>query len=421
MDVRLSVIAGPDQGKSFVVPTGKLQLIGRGQETDTKLSDPSVSRLHCRISNDAHSIALTDAGSASGTFVNSQPATVRSLRIGDVVRIGDTEIRLEPMHSADERTIPPRRAAPVSAAPISTVAVAPKTRDLNHLLGYTFHRFQLGKAVVKGKTGTIFRAHVDRSSQCVALKVLWPDITRNRAEMKRFVRSMKLLKPIQHPHLVRLINAGIREPEGRAQEPLCWYAMEWLDGEDLRSLIRRVGTAGMMDWQTAFRIMLQVAHALETAFDHGFVHRNVSPENIMLCKDGVAKLGDLMLAKALEGTAGEQITRPGELLGEVPFMSPERSRGEAQDSRSDMYSLGATIYALLTGKPPVTATKMAEMLEQIQRLDPPPPKSSQLAINDHFQAIVMKTLAKRPDDRFQTPVELLSELRRVGRNNGLEV
>lgn len=415
MDVRLSVIAGPDQGRSFVVATGKRHLIGRGQETDTQFRDPSVSRLHCQIENDAKAIVLKDNRSASGTLVNGQPITQQILRLGDVIRVGDTEIRLEPMHSADERTIPPRRASAVSPA------VAPETRDLNHLLGYTLHRFQLGKALVKGKTGTIFRAHVDRSSQCVALKVLWPDLTRNRTEMRRFVRTMKLLKPIQHPNLVRLINAGIRESEGNTKEPLCWYAMEWVDGEDLRSVIRRIGAAGMLDWQTAFRVMLQVAQALEAAFDHGFVHRNISPENILLCKDGVAKLGDLMLAKALEGTVGEQITRPGELLGEIPFMSPERSRGEPQDCRSDMYSLGATIYALLTGKPPGTATNMAEMLDQIQRLDPAPPKTMQLSVNDQFQAIVMKTLAKRAEERFQTPVELLAELRRVGRYNGLEV
>lgn len=418
MDVRLSVIAGPDQGRSFVIPTGKLHLIGRGQETNTQLRDPSVSRLHCQILNMAKAITLKDSRSASGTYVNGLAVAEQGLRLGDVIRVGDTELRLEPMHSADERTIPPRRAPIVSAPSASTPT---ETRDLNHLLGYTFHRFQLGKAVVKGKTGTIFRAHVDRSSQCVALKVLWPDLTRNRAEMKRFVRTMKLLKPIQHPNLVRLINAGIREPEGNTKEPLCWYAMEWVDGEDLRSVIRRIGTAGMLDWQTAFRVMLQVAQALEAAFDHGFVHRNISPENILLCKNGIAKLCDLMLAKALESSAGEQITRPGELLGEIPFMSPERSRGEPQDCRSDMYSLGATVYALLTGKPPVTATNMAEMLDQIQRLDPAPPKTVQLAVNDQFQAIVMKTLAKRTDERFQTPSELLSELRRVGRYNGLEV
>ncbi|MFM9964916.1 MAG: FHA domain-containing serine/threonine-protein kinase [Planctomycetaceae bacterium] len=419
MDVRLSVTAGPDQGRSFVVPTGKRYLIGRGQETDTQFCDPSVSRLHCQIANDTNVMTLSDNRSASGTFVNGQPASEKVLRLGDLIRVGDTEFRIEPLHSADERTIPPRQASVVNVAPKATATSEP--RDLNYLLGYTLHRFQLGKAMVKGKTGTIFRAHVDRSSQCVAVKVLWPDLTRNRAEMRRFVRSMKLLKPIQHPNLVRLINAGIREPEGKAKEPLCWYAMEWVDGEDLRSVIRRIGTAGMLDWQTAFRVMLQVAQALEAAFDRGIVHRNISPENILLCKDGVAKLGDLMLAKALEGTAGEQITRPGELLGEIPFMSPERSRGESQDSRSDMYSLGATVYALLTGKPPITATGMAEMLDQIQRLDPVSPKTMQLSVNDQFQAIVMKSLSKRPEERFQTPSELLAELRRVGRYNGLEV
>lgn len=416
MDVLLNVTAGPDQGRSFVVPTGKQHLIGRGQETDTQLCDPSVSRLHCKLSNEAKAIVLKDNQSASGTFVNGQAISERILRLGDVIRVGDTELRLAPANSGDERTIPPKR--PLAGIVPST---APEKRDLSHLLGYTIHRYKVAKAMVKGNTGTIFRAHVADSGQCVALKVLWPDLTRDRTEMQRFVRTMKLLKPIQHPNLIQLLSAGIRELDNKNSDAICWYAMEWVDGEDLRSVIRRVGTAGMLDWQAAFRITVQITQALETAFDHGFVHRNITPENILLCKDGTAKLGDLMLAKALEGTSGEQITRPGELLGDVPFMAPERARSEVLDCRSDLYSLGATVYALLTGKPPFTATNMAELLEQIQRHDPVSPKTVQLAINDQFQGIVLKLLAKRVEERFQTPSELLIDLRRLGRFNGLEV
>jgi serine/threonine protein kinase len=130
-------------------------------------------------------------------------------------------------------------------------------------------------------------------------------------------------------------------------------------------------------------------------------------------------LGDLMLAKALEGTNARQITRPGELLGDVTYMSPERTRGEGEvDGRSDLYGLGATVYALVTGRPPFTGGSLPEMIQKIRMQEPEKPSKYQLAIPPMFQGAVLKLLAKRPDERFQTAKDLLAELERVGRFSG---
>jgi serine/threonine-protein kinase len=197
--------------------------------------------------------------------------------------------------------------------------------------------------------------------------------------------------------------------------------MEYVDGESLARVIERIGVAGMLDWRDAFRVAVQIGRALDTAYQHKIIHRNVTPENILQRKsDKRVKLGDLMLAKALEGTQARQVTTPGQLVGDVAYMSPERTRDQAAvDHRSDIYGLGATVYALLTGRPPLKANSLAELVRKIRDEQPAPPKKHQLSIPDLFQDIVLKMLAKSPDDRFQKPAEFLKELNAVAKYQGI--
>jgi serine/threonine protein kinase len=128
-----------------------------------------------------------------------------------------------------------------------------------------------------------------------------------------------------------------------------------------------------------------------------------------------------MLAKALEGTLARQVTQPGQLMGDVPYMSPERTRDpQGVDHRSDIYGLGATLYALLTGRPPFESDSLPELIHQVRQAEPEKPKEFQLSINDLFQDVVLKMIAKRAAERFQTPAEMLRELQRIGRYNNLE-
>ncbi|HMF17588.1 MAG TPA: serine/threonine-protein kinase [Gemmataceae bacterium] len=161
------------------------------------------------------------------------------------------------------------------------------------------------------------------------------------------------------------------------------------------------------------RIATYVARALEYAHSQHIIHRNITPQNVLVGKTpDITKLGDLMLAKAQEGSLAQQITKPGELLGDVRFMSPERtgSGNAASDSRSDIYSLGALVYNLLTGRPPFEGANLVETVTKIRQADPVKPKKYQLAIPDLFQDILLKMLAKCPADRFQTAKDLLQDL-----------
>jgi serine/threonine-protein kinase len=181
----------------------------------------------------------------------------------------------------------------------------------------------------------------------------------------------------------------------------------------------------MLDWKHAYRVAVHVARALEYAHeypDFPIVHRNVTPTNVLRdAASKTAKLGDLMLAKALEGTMAKQITQPGQILGDLSYLSPESTRGAGLDGRSDLYGLGATCYALLTGRPPFQGATPQEKISRIRQTEPERPTKYQMSIPGQFEGVVMKLLAKDPADRYQTATELLKELARVGRFSGVNV
>lgn len=177
----------------------------------------------------------------------------------------------------------------------------------------------------------------------------------------------------------------------------------------------------MLDWKHAYRAAVHVGRALAYAHEKQIVHRNVTPTNVLReATTNTFKLGDLVLAKSLEGTAAEQVTRMGELVGDVEYMAPERTRGTTElDARSDVYGLGAVTYALLTGKPPCTGKSLIEQIASIRQVEPPRPKKLQMSIPDMFDGVVMKMLAKDPAQRYQTVADVVKELERIGKFNGV--
>ena len=232
--------------------------------------------------------------------------------------------------------------------------------------------------------------------------------------MQRFIRGMKTALPLRHPNLVALFKAG-------KTGVYCWMAMEYVEGESMTQVIQRVGVAGMLDWRYGYRVAVHIARALDYAHGQSIIHRNVTPANILFrTADKTVKLGDLMLAKALESNAAGWQTRPGELVGDVGYMSPERTRGAGDiDGRADLYGLGATVYALIAGRPPFAAPTLPEVITRIRNVEPEKPKKYQMSVPDLFQGVVLKLMAKRPEERFQTAKELLADLERVGKFSGV--
>jgi serine/threonine protein kinase len=403
----LQVIAGPDSGRTFSLEDGTTLNIGRGETSSTKLRDPHASRRHCVLEVDGGRFVLRDEGSAAGTFVNGNQVKQCELKPGDVIRLGTTELRLVIDADPEASTLvspPPGQARPAKAAP------------LEELVGRTLAHYEIRKVIASGETGMVFLAHDTKASRPTAVKVLWPEITQVEEDLQRFVRAMKTMMPLRHENIIEIYAAGKNGPHA-------WVAMEFVEGESLDQVIKRIGTAGMLDWRTAFRVCVHIGRALDAAHEKKIIHRNITPPNIMLRRaDKVAKLGDLMLAKALEGVLAQPVTQPGRLLGDLGYMPPERTKsGVVVDCRSDIYSLGAAVYALLTGRPPFEADSMPQLISKIRQLEPEKPKKFQMSIADRFQDVVLTMLAKRPENRFETPARLLTELDRIARYENLEV
>jgi serine/threonine protein kinase len=388
MNLQLLVIAGPDQGKSFLLQAGPDLMLGRSPHAYYQISDQRASRNHCQLLRDGDQVTVVCYAGGGSTLVNGKPVKSQALKPGDVLQVGDTQLRFQ----AGDRPAAPAK--------------------LESLSGHPLSHYDLGPVIGTGSSSVVFQATDTKGNRPVALKVLRPEFTHDEEDVQRFVRAMKTMLPLRHPNLVTLHGAG-------KTSHYCWMAMEYVAGENMTEVIGRIGAAGMLDWHCGFKVAVHVARALDYAHGKQIIHRNVAPKNILLEKPTkTVKLGDLMLAKALEGALAQKITNQGEVVGDVAYMSPERTCGpDGVDGRSDLYGLGATVYALLTGRPPFDGATLAEKITHIRQAEPEKPTKFQVSIPSRFEGVVLKLLAKDPDDRFPTAAALLAELERVGKSH----
>lgn len=419
MIASLTIIAGPDAGRSCDLPLGCVLVVGRDPHCGLPLSDPGVSRVHCRLIADGNGVRLEDADSRFGTLVNCRSVFSHTLFPGDLIEIGDTQLRFNQSSLAEETLLPMRlAAATVECSPNESILcegsdALPATIDAAGLVGTTFMRFQIESLVSRAASGVVYRAIDVAHGRPVALKVFWPTLFANDQDMSRFVRAMRTVIPLDHDHLIKLFAAG-------RSSGLCFTATEFIEGESVAQMVRRIGIAGMLDWRTTWRIAVGLAQALAYLHERQILHRSLRPGNVLVrATDQCVKLGDSLLAKSLDQLGQVAITAHGDVVGEIYYLSPEQlTSGALVDHRADLFSLGATLYALLTGRPPFTGSP-TEAVRNILSAAPEPPKQLHLAIPASFEGIVLRLLAKRPDDRYPDAASLLSYLERIGRYEGL--
>jgi serine/threonine protein kinase len=409
MSLQLVAISGPDKGRSLLLHAGPDLMLGRSANAYYQLTDPRISRNHCQVLRDGDQVTVVCNGGSGGTLVNGKRVQRAPLKIGDVLKVGDTELRLQVGDLPLDVALAHNPAHP-AAAP------AARPDKLEALSGQMLAHYDIGPVIGKGTSSMVFHATDTKDNRPVALKVLLPDFSKDEEEVQRFIRAIRTMLPLRHPNLVALYGAG-------KTEGYCWVAMEYLAGENMTEVIGRIGVGGMLDWRYGFKVAVHVARALDYAHGKNIIHRNVTPTNILLeAPTKTVKLGDLMLAKALEGSQAQQITRPGELVGDVAYMSPERTRGTADvDGRSDLYGLGATVYALLAGRPPFTGATLVEKITRIRQTAPEPPTKFQMSIPGRFEGMVLKLLAKEPRDRYATAAALLADLDKLAKSHGVTV
>ncbi len=419
MTFQLIISTPSTDSRAFALLERRLLRIGRGADCELRLNDPTASRLHVELRVDAGRVWIKDLNSRFGTFVNGVKTTECELRPGDVVRVGETTLRLDDESTVLRTTIAPasdgRMGIPARPSSFSDEAFGQEGVSTGFqpqsLVGRRLGRFDVKSLIARSRHGATFRALDNYLKVDVAVKVFDPDVMRG-AVAARFERAVTTTAPLTHPHLVELYDSG-------RDDGLSWMASEFIDGENAAQVIQRVGVAGMLDWRQTLKAALHVGRALQFIGEHQIVHRNISPRSILFRKsDGVVKLGDLILAKALDDDASARVTRAGEIVGDLPYCSPEQVHGKSLDSRSDQYNLGATLYALLTGRPPCEGRSFAETIDKIQTRLPEPPTKFHLSIPPLLEGVVLRTLAKQPDDRFANASSLLTDLERIARYVG---
>src|SRR5438105_5818949 len=262
----------------------------------------------------------------------------------------------------------------------------------------------------KGGMGEVYLARDTRLKRRVALKLLPTQFTADADRVRRFEQEARAASALNHPNIITIYEIG--QIDGTH-----FIATEFIDGQTLRQ--RAAG--GRLKLLEALDVMIQVASALQAAHEVGIVHRDIKPDNIMLRRDGYAKVLDFGLAKLTERqpsnfdtqapTVDVIQTDPGTVMGTVAYMSPEQTRGLKVDARSDLFSLGVVLYEMLGERRPFTGKTHADVMAAILHLEPPPLARVTRDVPETLEWIVAKALRKDSEARYQTSKELLIDLK----------
>ncbi|MFO0910911.1 MAG: serine/threonine-protein kinase [Isosphaeraceae bacterium] len=271
-------------------------------------------------------------------------------------------------------------------------------------IGFFLGGYKILRPLGEGGMGKVYLAENTSTRERVAIKVLPP---RKAAEeeqaLLRFRREMELSQKVTHPNLARTLGVG--EESG-----VHFMILEYIPGESLFQAVKEPG-GGPMRVADVARLFLKVIDGLEAAHDAGLVHRDVKPSNIMITPDGDAKVLDLGLARAVE--EDRPLTRPNIVVGTLDYVSPEQIvNASGADRRSDLYSLGCTLYFALAGRPPFEGGDMVNKIVKQRMDDPEPLEKVARGVPASFSAIVKKLMAKNPDERYQDCGELRIDLAR---------
>ena len=268
--------------------------------------------------------------------------------------------------------------------------------------GDSFGPYTVRARLGEGGMGHVFRARGPGGAE-VALKVLRPELGADAAFRRRFEREAGMASKVQHPNVVSILERG--EADG-----LLYLTQSYIDGGSLDARLKRDGRLSLSE---TLRICDQVAAGLDAMHAAGLVHRDVKPDNILLDRDGTAHLGDLGLAKDRE--ASVILTKLGQAVGSIHYMSPEQIRAERRpDARTDVYGLGCVVHECISGSPPFASRRSTKVMWAHLRDDPPDPCAGRDDLPEGLGAAVNRALEKEPGQRPPTPSAYAESLRAAG-------
>jgi hypothetical protein len=453
MQIRLTVIEGPHQGKTFTFEGHETFIVGRSKYAHFRLpvKDKYFSRNHFMAEINPPCCRLMDLGSTNGTFVNGKKVGAIDLKDGDLIKGGQTVIRVsivgddagippdpEPptlllrprpaavqpetntaprvgaprrSGSGGDRRIPkrpPRQVAavcracdapavsPPSGADPALPLLCPGCQELARNLAQPIAGYILVRELGRGGMGVVWLAVRTADGQRVALKTILPAMAGTEEQIGRFLREATILRELDHPHIVAFRDLG--ESSGQL-----YFAMDYVRGQNASQLLKANG--GPLPIGRAVGLICQLLEALEYAHARGFVHRDIKPANMLVAEqDGpeVVKLADFGLARVYQASRLSGLTMMGDVAGTMAYMAPE----QITDLRnvkppSDQYSAGATLYHLLTRKLIYDLPRdVHQQIPMILEKDPIPIRTRRPEIPEALAAIVHRTLAREPGARF---------------------
>ena len=397
----LLVLAGDDRAGAELPRQGVLTIGSAANRAGFVVEGAGVDGVHCAIARaKGGGFALKDLGSSGGTFLNGSRVETSRLKAGDRIRIGARELSI-----VDPARTPPVAPAeghetkafePAAREEIAQPAAEEPAEPLPALSGYKLER-RLGR----GGMGRVYLAVQTSLDRPVALKILAPKLAADREFVRRFQAEARAAAALAHPNVVTVYDVG---EEGG----LHFLSMEYMDRGTLEE---RVAAEGRLSWKETLDVLRDAAAGLVYAEGKRVVHRDLKPANLMRNHVGATKIADLGLATHIE--AEERASAEKKVFGTPHFMSPEQARGERVDGRSDLYSLGATAYRLLTGHTPFEGTNAREIVRAHLSLEPRPMRDFAPDLPDEAIALVQKLMQKDPAQRFASAAELLREVERL--------
>ncbi|MEW6358843.1 MAG: FHA domain-containing serine/threonine-protein kinase [Planctomycetota bacterium] len=441
----LVYLAGKKKSEKISLSDG-VTTLGRSSTADVTIQDHKLSRIHCQIEVTSEGCTITDLNSTNGTFVNGKRISEQALRHGDHIGLGLTPLRIIQAPEPAELPAPPAMRfcdmcdGSVTGKEIirgDATWIGEKLVCCDCLAGGVIRRlrktgkdepqekepkkkakkeskpesrtespkevgpYRIGEKIGEGEIGAVYKAEQTAMHRTVALKILSDKVTGDKKWLKAYLREANLAGQLVHPNI--LLIYGIDEASG-----VHYVAMEYVDGENMAAILKKQKSLPI---KRAKSVITQMAQAIEHAFEHKIPHRDIKPANILYDKNGTVKLGGFGTSYLMNIGPPEGIDRGKRDLSNFIYCAPEFFReGEDLDFRSDMYSLGACFYHMMTGRPPYEAANLKDLAPKVRAQNPKPIREIASGFPDSLCRIIEKAMAKDPDARYQVPKELLWDL-----------
>ena len=269
------------------------------------------------------------------------------------------------------------------------------------MIGRTISQYKILEKLGEGGMGVVYKAIDTKLDRFVALKFLTKNVSSTDSDRQRFMQEAKAAATLNHPNICTVYDVSEFESQ-------MFIAMEFIDGETLRDRKNNIS------FKQSIEIGIQVAEALAAAHEKGIVHRDIKPENVMMRKDGLVQIMDFGLAKQ---QGASRLTREGNTVGTMGYMSPEQVQGFNVDHRTDIFSFGVLLYELISGQSPFKGMHETAIIYEIVNVDPEPISIIKPDLPPDLDAILLECLAKEPDERYQSAKEIVKDLRKLKRES----